>query len=579
MATILVLGGAGFIGRHVAAALAARGHALVIGTRRPSRAGKRLPPALRPFERREAHLERLGAARDWSTLLRGADVVVNAVGILRERGAETYERVHHTAPRALAHACADAGVRLIHVSALGLHADARSGFLISKLAGERAVAASHADYSIVRPSLLDGDGGYGALWFRRVARWPVHPVPADARGRIAVLDVAELGEAIAVLCEKRDARAWREVELGGGTPHGVSEYLAALRPAAWRPAPRIAVPAWLAQLASHVFDFLHFSPLSFGHIELLRRDNLPHPNRLPELLGRRPAAVGAPPRTSKPSNAYGWCGVLRNVIPFFLLLALAPVVSRWSAAAPWLLAPLIGLFAYRITIVMHDCIHRSLFTTAALNHRVGTLLGGVTGIDFGSFSRQHLLHHRLYGRPGDPQGFHYLGLKDATRAAFLWHLLRPLLGCNLHYALAESLVRPRNLGAAARNGDLPALLAIQLAIIALATGGGTHPELSPLPFVSAATFGLFFSQLRGIAEHGAEAGSAIAGLVRSHAPNWLDSALLYDLNFNYHREHHLYPRRPSRELAAVHARLSGRTPPAASMFCTVGALAARRDQG
>src|SRR5512138_2872118 len=402
MATILVLGGAGFIGRHVAAALAGRGHAVVIGTRRPRRAGRRLPPALQRFERRETHLERLGVTGDWSALLRGVDVVVNAVGILRERGAETYERVHHAAPRALAVACAQRAIRLIHVSALGLHAGARSGFLTSKLTGERAVAASGADYSIVRPSLLDGDGGYGALWFRRVARWPVHPVPADARGRIDALDVGELGEAISTLCEKRDARAWREVELGGGVPRGVAEYLAALRPAAWRPAPRIEVPAWLARITSYLFDLVHFSPLSFGHVELLRRDNLPHPNRLPELLGRRPAAVGALPREPKPSNAYGWRAMLRNVIPFFLLLALAPQLYRWSAAAPWLLAPLIGLFAYRITIVMHDCIHRSLFAAPELNHRVGMLLGGVTGIDFARFSRQHLLHHRLYGRPGDP---------------------------------------------------------------------------------------------------------------------------------------------------------------------------------
>jgi len=293
MATVLVLGGAGFIGRHVAAALAARGHAVVIGTRRPLRAGGRLPPSLHRCERRETHLERLREPGDWSTLLRGIEIVVNAVGILRERGAETYERVHHLAPRALAVACAHAAIRVVHVSALGLHAGARSGFLTSKLAGERAVAASGADCIIVRPSLLDGEGGYGALWFRRVARWPVHPVPADARGRIDALDVGELGEAISTLCEKRDARGWREVELGGGMPRSVAEYLAALRPAAWRPAARVEVPAWFARLASHLFDVVHFSPLSFGHVELLQRDNVPHRNRLPELLGRAPLFVGS----------------------------------------------------------------------------------------------------------------------------------------------------------------------------------------------------------------------------------------------------------------------------------------------
>jgi NADH dehydrogenase len=152
MARVLILGGAGFIGRHAWAALKARGHETVIGTRRPRRAQARLRAAGdRRF--REAHFERLTSAAHWDPLLREIDMVVNAVGILRERGAETYERVHCAAPAALAAACARRGIRLIHISALGLHAGARSAFITSKLHGEQAIAASRADYTIVRPSL------------------------------------------------------------------------------------------------------------------------------------------------------------------------------------------------------------------------------------------------------------------------------------------------------------------------------------------------------------------------------------------------------------------------------------------
>jgi NADH dehydrogenase len=287
--TTLVLGGAGFLGRHIAAALAARGHAVVIGSRRPRRAGRRLPPTLHGCERREVHLERLTAPQSWRPLLAGVDTVVNAVGILRERGSATYERVHHLAPGTLAAACARRAIRLIHISALGLHDGARSRFLTSKLAGERAVAACGSNYSIVRPSLLDGEGGYGACWFRRVARWPVHFVPADAVGRIAAMDVRDLGEAVAVLCEKPERR---EVELGGTTLRTVGDYLEALRPPELAPAVRIPVPAWLARIASHVCDLVHFSPFSFGHLELMRRDNAPRHNLLPALLGRAPTPVG-----------------------------------------------------------------------------------------------------------------------------------------------------------------------------------------------------------------------------------------------------------------------------------------------
>lgn len=281
---ILVLGGSGFIGRHLVAALGRRGHAVAIGTRRPA--------APHPCPALEAHFERLVEPPAWQPLLAGFDAVVNAVGILRERGRETYDRVHRRAAGALARACARERIRLVHVSALGLHAGARSRFITSKIAGERAVAASGADYCIVRPSLLDGEGGFGARWLRWMARSRVHFVPADAAGRMAALHVLDLGEAIANLCEL--SAAPREAEVGGMAAYTMAEYLDALRAArGLPPAIRIALPGWVARAASHVFDTLHFSPFSFGHWELMRRDNLPSPNALPGLLGRAPAPVGA----------------------------------------------------------------------------------------------------------------------------------------------------------------------------------------------------------------------------------------------------------------------------------------------
>ncbi len=292
--TILVLGGTGFIGRHVVAALIARKDRVAIGTRKPRRAVRRLPAAA-GCEIRELHLERLTSPAAWFEALEGADVVVNAVGILRERGAETYDRVHHLAPAALAAMCARLGVRLIHVSALGLDHQTRSHFIASKLAGERAITRSGADYTIVRPSLLDGEGGFGARWMRWMASWPVHMVPASASGRIAVLDVTDLGNAIATLCVPHAKGVWREAELGGAEAWTLGDYLAVLRRVrGFKNAPRMRVPDWLARLGSQCCDVLHFSPFSFGHYELLKHDNVPRENLLPVLLGRAPKRIGAP---------------------------------------------------------------------------------------------------------------------------------------------------------------------------------------------------------------------------------------------------------------------------------------------
>lgn len=244
---------------------------------------------------------------------------------------------------------------------------------------------------------------------------------------------------------------------------------------------------------------------------------------------------------------YAASALLRNAIPFLSLLALAPVLRGFSPWAPWLLAPALGLCLYRLTIVMHDCVHRTLFASPRLNVRIGRLLGAVTAVDFASFTKQHLRHHRNYGGPGDPQGFQYAGVSAMSRPRFAWHLLRPLLGFNLRYALPETLANPRNW----RGFELGAFAAFQAAIAAIVTGGGAWLELALLPPVSAATFGLFFSQLRGIAEHAPGRDGQGARFVRSHAPTAVDRLFLYDLNFNYHAEHHRFPRHPSRKLASV----------------------------
>ena len=292
---VLVLGGFGFIGRHTVAALRTQGCQISIGSRFPQR---RARETVLPEACVEVHVERLLTAEQWLPLISGVDVVINCVGILRQRGRETYRRVHHLGPAALAAACAQGGQRLIHVSALGLEGGPRSRFLGCKRDGEAALRASGADWCIVRPSLLDAEhDGFGARWIRRVARWPLHPVPADATGRIAVLHVDDLAEVLARLAMRSTFGAAqgqdREFDLGGGQARTLVEFLADLRRLDTQRAARVVrIPALLAQLASHVCDLLHVTPLSFGHLELLRSDNCPQRNRLPELLGRSPRVIG-----------------------------------------------------------------------------------------------------------------------------------------------------------------------------------------------------------------------------------------------------------------------------------------------
>ncbi|MEM8814195.1 MAG: NAD(P)H-binding protein [Pseudomonadota bacterium] len=294
--SVLVLGGGGFVGRHAVAALVDAGVRVVVGSRTPDRLASRLPDEALSAERRAVRFETTVTADQWAPLIDDVDAILNCVGILRQRGRSTYDVVHHRAPGALAEAAARGGKRFVHVSALGLEKPARSRFLTSKLAGERAIRRHRGDWILARPSLLDGVGGFGASWLRGIARVPRFVAPADARGKIAALDVGELGEALTRLCLEDDAAleldTSREFELGGEEHYEFRDYIAALRQSySDRPALCIPIPGMLARLGAHMCDLTHFSPFSFGHWELLRRDNVPNVNRLPELLRRPPLSV------------------------------------------------------------------------------------------------------------------------------------------------------------------------------------------------------------------------------------------------------------------------------------------------
>lgn len=188
---VLVLGGNGFIGRHAVAALEERDATIVVGSRHPDRS---------KGDQQQFQLEQMTDAADWSETAQTFDVILNCVGILRQRGAATYDRVHHLAPTAIAMACSETNTRFIQVSALGLQDSDRSRFLTSKMRGEHAISETSGDWIIVRPSLLDGEGGFGAAWLRGVSRLPFFVTPADARGHIAAVMATDIGAALAQLC-------------------------------------------------------------------------------------------------------------------------------------------------------------------------------------------------------------------------------------------------------------------------------------------------------------------------------------------------------------------------------------------
>ncbi|MCP5267016.1 MAG: complex I NDUFA9 subunit family protein [Burkholderiaceae bacterium] len=198
---VLVIGGSGFIGSHVAARLGATGHQVLVPTRRLARARHLLPlPTVRTVE---ADVMAPGAL---APLLAGVDAVVNLVGVLHgARGpagssyGAAFERAHVALPAHVLAECRRAGVRrYVHLSAQGADPDAAqplaSMYLRSKSDGERVVRdATDIDWTILRPSAVYGAEDRFLNLFARMLRYlPILPLlRADAKLQpIHVSDVA-----------------------------------------------------------------------------------------------------------------------------------------------------------------------------------------------------------------------------------------------------------------------------------------------------------------------------------------------------------------------------------------------------
>src|SRR5947208_3672867 len=151
---VTVFGGSGFLGRHVVRALAKLGYRIRVAVRRPELAGHLQPLGrVGQIHAVQANL-RYPASVEAAT--RGADVVINLVGILVERSRQRFGAVQASGAEAVALAAAPFGARLVHVSAIGADASSSSQYARSKAMGEQLVLAAVPSATILRPSILFG---------------------------------------------------------------------------------------------------------------------------------------------------------------------------------------------------------------------------------------------------------------------------------------------------------------------------------------------------------------------------------------------------------------------------------------
>ena len=271
---ILVLGGSGFVGRHLVAALVRRGARVTVPSRRRERAKHLI--LLPTVDVVEADVLQRGVL---DRLVRGQDAVINLVGILHG----DFHRAHVEIPLAAIAACRAAGVeRLMHISALGASPDAPSEYLRSKAKGEQAMLdADDRHVTVFRPSVIFGPEDRFLNQFATMAKWlPVLAVPCpDAR--FQPVYVGDVARAMAVALEDTETFG-QTYDLAGPREYRLKELVELVCALTHRKRLVVGLPDSLSYLQASLLEMLPG--------QLMTRDNyrsmqVPNTTRAPWPLG------------------------------------------------------------------------------------------------------------------------------------------------------------------------------------------------------------------------------------------------------------------------------------------------------
>lgn len=259
--TICILGGTGFVGRHVAHQLDQAGYRIKVLTRRRESAKHLfLLPQVQVVE---CSIMNDTALRN---VLNGCDAVINLVGILHQSRRTTFEAIHGELPRRLASACKDVGIkRLIHLSALHASSAAPSVYLRSKAMGDAALKSSTLDWTIFRPSVVFGEGdNFLNLFARMVKLSPIIPL-AVPNARFQPIWVEDLARAI--VASVNNPQTWHHCyDLCGPKTYTLEELVTFAATAVGAHPVIIGLNRHLSYLQAWLMEFLP--------VPLMSRDNL-----------------------------------------------------------------------------------------------------------------------------------------------------------------------------------------------------------------------------------------------------------------------------------------------------------------
>ena len=156
---VLVTGATGYVGNYVVKVLLEGGHAVTAVSRNGAKSSTASGKDLGTITGVRYVAADIGSGAGVLDAMRGCDAVVNLVGIIAQRGEQTFQRVHVDGTRHLLESAKSLGIkRFVQMSALGAAAGAASRYSATKFEAEELLRKSDLEWTIFRPSLIFGVG-------------------------------------------------------------------------------------------------------------------------------------------------------------------------------------------------------------------------------------------------------------------------------------------------------------------------------------------------------------------------------------------------------------------------------------
>ena len=315
MSTILVTGASGFVGNRLIPILLAAQHQVVALVRTPI-AGEMAISRLPALERGGV-VTRVGDVTRPETLgpaLTGVDAVVHLVAIPRDfnRGADM-RLVNTEGTRAVVAAMDAAGVRrLVHIGAMGVVEDPRLHYASSKARAEAIVRDSTLEWTILKPSLMfgEGDGFFNIIAGLVRASPGIVPMPGDGSARFQPIHVGDVAE-VTLRALADPTTIGGVFELGGPRYWTYGEITREVLAALGKRRLIVPVPIPLIRLVAGAAERVRIAfPVATDQLRQLRIDNIGPLDLIPSRFGFEPrpmdGAIGylrAKPRDQVPPPA------------------------------------------------------------------------------------------------------------------------------------------------------------------------------------------------------------------------------------------------------------------------------------